>query len=136
MKRRVIIGVSALAIIIYLFNSLVLQPKSVAKQLKSVAQNLNGKCPIILDQISKLDSVGSISNKNFIYYQSLYRLHKNEINFDSVNQNIRPKLIKEIKNNPNFKAFKKNNITIDYVFHDMYGVFINKLSFKPEVYGE
>ncbi len=136
MKNKVIIGISALAIIIYLFNLFVVQPKSVEKQLKSVAQNLNVKCPITLDQVAKLDSVGSISNKNFIFYQSLYRLHKGEINFDSVNQNIRPKLIKDIKNNPNFKAFKKNNITIDYIFHDMYGEFINKLSFKPEVYGK
>lgn len=139
MKKKTlysILGIAVLSVLFYGLNYFLIKPQSIKKQMKLVAVNLNKKCPIIIDHIAILDSVGTITHKNFIYYQTLYTLKKQDINQDSVNLYIRPKLIKKIKKNPNYKAFRNNKIIIDYVFYDKNGLFVNKLSFTPEMYGK
>ncbi|RKR14478.1 hypothetical protein CLV91_0555 [Maribacter vaceletii] len=134
MKKKIIVSAVLLAISIYAINLFFIQPKSVEKQMKSVAQNLNKKCPIYLEKNSRLDSVSTISNTNFIYYKTLYAMDKRYMKIDSSSAIIRPHLLKEIKENPNYEAFKKHNISIDYVFYDKHGSFVNKISFTPELY--
>ncbi len=134
MKKKIIVSAALLSIGIYIINLFFIQPKSVEKQMASVAQSINKKCPIYLKKSSRLDSVSTIFNTNFIYYKTLYGMDKKYMKIDSSTAIIRPYLLEEIKENPNYEAFKKHDIILDYVFYDKYGSYVTKISFTPELY--
>lgn len=128
----IIVGMVAFVISYYGVQQLF--KKDLESELKNAALELNKQTPIQVDQFSRLDSASTRGKTNFIYYYSLFDLEKSEVNLDTVNKYIRPNLIENIKNNPELKVYRDNNITMDYKYYDKNGVFITKISVTPELY--
>ncbi|BFP42241.1 hypothetical protein FGF1_30860 [Flavobacteriaceae bacterium GF1] len=108
--------------------------KDLESELKNAALELNKQAPIQIDQFSRLDSASTKGKTNFIYHYTLFDLEKFEVNLDTVNKYIRPNLIENIKNSPELKVYRDNNITMDYEYYDKNGAFVTKISVTPELY--
>lgn len=108
--------------------------KDLESELKNAALELNKQAPIQIDQFSRLDSASTKGKTNFIYHYTLFDLEKSEVNLDTVNKYIRPNLIENIKNSPELKVYRDNNITMDYEYYDKNGAFVTKISVTPELY--
>ena len=67
-------------------------------------------------KFSRLDSVSAKGKTSFIYYYTLINAEKLEVNLDTVNKYIRPNIIKNVKDSPELKIFRDNNITFDYKY--------------------
>ena len=56
------------------------------------------------------------------------------VNLDTVNKYIRPNIIENVKNSPDLKFYRDNNITLDYKYYDKNGKFALEISVTPEIY--
>ena len=128
----IIIGMIVFALTYY--GTQQLFKKDLESELKSVALELNKQTPMKVDQFSRLDSASTIGKTNLIYYYTLTEIEKSEVNLDTVNKYIRPNIIENVKNNPDLKIFRDNNITMDYKYYDKNGEFATEISVTPELY--
>lgn len=108
--------------------------KDLESELKKAALELNKQAPMKIDQFSRLDSASTIGKTNFIYYYTLTEIEKSEVNLDTVNKYIRPNIIENVKNSPELKVYRDNNITMDYKYYDKNGKFATEISVTPELY--
>lgn len=108
--------------------------KDLVTELKEAAAELNEQSPIQIDQFTRLDSASTIGNTNLIYYYTLVEIEKSEVNLDTVNKYIRPGIIENVKNNPDLKMYRDNDITMDYKYFDKKGEFTLEISVTPELY--
>ncbi|AUC75440.1 hypothetical protein [Olleya sp. Bg11-27] len=110
--------------------------KDIATELKNVAIEMNKQTPIAIDQYTRLDSASSKGKINFIYHYTLLDMTKSEVNIDTANKYIRPNIIQSVKNSPELKTYRDNNITLDYKYYDKTGAFTMEISVTPELYNK
>jgi len=103
-------------------------------ELKKAATELNKETPLNIDQYTRLDSASTKGKTNLIYYYTLFEMEKSEVNLDTVNKYIRPGIIENVKNSPDLKTFRDNNITMDYKYYDKNGDFTTEISVTPDLY--
>lgn len=128
----IIVGAIAFAISYYAVQQFF--KTDIALDLKKVATEINKQGPRQIDQYTRLDSVSSIGKTNFIYYYTLIDMEKSEVNLDTVNKYVRPSIIENIKNSPELKIYRDNNITMDYKYYDRNGAFVLDIAVTPELY--
>lgn len=127
-----IVGAIAFAISFYVVQQFF--KSDLELDLKKVATEFNKKGPQQIDQFTRLDSVSSIGKTNFVYYYTLIDMEKSEVNLDTVNKYVRPSIIENIKNSPELKIYRDNNITMDYKYYDRNGAFVLDIAVTPELY--
>ena len=103
-------------------------------ELKNAATELNKETPLNIDQYTRLDSASTKGKTNLIYYYTLFEMERSEVNLDTVNKYIRPGIIENVKNSPDLKTFRDNNITMDYRYYDKNGEFTTEISVTPDLY--
>ena len=132
-KIEIIIGAVAFTLSSYGVQHVFFK-KDLESELKKVAVEVNKKTPIQIDQYSRFDSASSKGKTNFIYYYTLFDLEKSEVNLDTVNKYVRPNIIENVKNSPDLKFYRDNNITVGYRYYDKNGIFVTEISVTPERY--
>jgi len=103
-------------------------------ELKKAATELNKETPLNIDEFTRLDSASTKGKTNLIYYYTLFEMERSEVNLDTVNKYIRPGIIENVKNSPDLKTFRDNNITMDYRYYDKNGEFTTEISVTPDLY--
>ena len=89
---------------------------SAESQLKKMAEEVNSKCPKVIDQWTSLDSCNSLSANSFKYHMTI----KDVVITDTTvfKSNLTPQILSAIKISPEMKFFKENNITLIYEYRD------------------
>ena len=129
----IVVGIIAAVFSYYTAQKLFFK-KDLESELKNAALELNKQTPLEIDQYSRLDSASAKGKTNFIYYYTLIELEKSEVNLDTVNKYMRPNIIENVKNSPDLKIYRDNNITMDYKYYDKNGNFVTEISVSPELY--
>lgn len=129
---RVIIGIVVFALSYYGVQQFF--RKDLESELKHVASELNKQTPMQIDQFSRLDSASTKGKTNFIYHYTLIDMKKSDVNLDTVNKYIRPNIIENVKNSPDLKFYRDNNITMDYKYYDVNRNYVMEISVTPELY--
>ena len=106
----------------------------VESELKKAAVEVNKQTPLQIDQYTRLDSASSRGKEHFIYYYTLVNTLKSEVNLDTVNKYVRTGLIDNVKNNPELKPYRENNITMNYRYYDKEGEFALEIAVTPDLY--
>ena len=128
----IVVGMAAFALSYYGVQKLF--KKDLESELKNAALELNKEAPIQIDQYTRLDSASTIGKTNFIYYYTLLETEKSEVNLDTVNKYLRPSIAENVKNSPELKVYRNNNIAMDYKYYDKNGNFVTEISITPELY--
>ncbi|WP_051286429.1 hypothetical protein [Salinimicrobium terrae] len=127
-------GVGAIFFALFFYGAQQFFKPDLESELREVALELNKQTPMQIDPYMRLDSASSKGKTNFIYYYTLFDTEKSEVNLDTVNKYLRPTLIENIKNNPDLKVYRDNNISMDYKYYDKHGVFVTEISVTPDLY--
>ncbi len=106
----------------------------VESELQNAALELNKQTPLNVDQYTRLDSASSSGKTHFTYYYTLLDVQQTEVNIDTVNKYIRPTIIEGVKNSPELKFFRENDVTMDYKYYDKHGTFVTQISVTPDLY--
>ena len=112
------------------------QGQSLEKVLLETANEVNKNCPLMVDKDTRLDNAMSVPKKKFHYNYTLINMEKHEVNMDDVNKNFIPTIVNRVKTSPNYKTFRKYQVTIVFNYSDKKGVFIFRIPVTPEMYNE
>ncbi|MFH6998822.1 zinc-ribbon domain-containing protein [Flavobacterium sp. FlaQc-57] len=107
---------------------------SVDKALVEAANEINKNCPMNVDQNTTLKNAVALPDKTFQYNYVLVGITKANVKIDTVRKYIFPRILEEVKNNPQLKSFRDNKITIKYNYTDANGQFVTEYVVKPEMY--
>lgn len=108
--------------------------KDQESELQQTVDEMNRKTPMKVDEITRLDSVAARGNTDILYYYTLPETEIAEINADTINKYVRPVIIDNAKSNPGLEIFRKKKITMNYLYYDKNGEFIEEVAVRPEMY--
>lgn len=131
----VVVGIVTFALVSLGVQQLFFKP-SFDKAIREAASELNKKCPIMIDQDTRLDSAQVLPEKVFQYHYTFVNLAKSELEVDTVRKYMEPGLIDNVKTNPDLKIYRDNGVTMAYHYQDKDGVFLLKISVTPEHYAK
>ena len=129
-----LIGVLAFGISFFGVKTLFHNSLSFDKAMMTIASDINESCPIMIDNVTRLDNTIALPDNVFQYNYTLVDLEKNEINIDELREYIEPNVINNVKTNPDMKEFKDNKVTMAYNYKDKNGVFVLKINVTPDLY--
>jgi len=109
---------------------------SIKDQLMQGANEINAKCPIMVDRETRLDNAVALPNSIFQYNYTFVNLSKALIDVKKIKSKLSPNLLNSIKTNPGMKSFRDNNVTLVYSYNDKNGKFLFSLEFGPKDYNE
>ncbi|GAB6120541.1 hypothetical protein [Dysgonomonas termitidis] len=126
-----IFGVIFAALGFHLTNRLIYgSPESA---LKEEMDKYNKQLPQKLDAYSVLDSV-SMPSSMIVNYHITVDVLKEEVDYDSVKENIVPNLLNNAKNEAGLHSFRKMKITLLYKYYDNNGDIFFEYAITPEMY--
>jgi hypothetical protein len=104
------------------------------KAMMEIANEINKTCPIMVDQVTRLDNSIALPDKVFQYNYTVINVVKDSINLDELQKFIEPRIINDVKTNPGMKFIRDRLVTVNYSYRDMTGVHLFVISVKPEQY--
>jgi len=137
-RRNLMIGVAAAIIAIgigYTVVQLVAKPFFTGKVLTVAVNEVNKKCPVMIDEYTRLDSATALDNHSMMYSYTLVQMELSEVNPDTIKKYLYPQVVENVKsNNKELKIFKDLETTFVYNYLDKNGATVLKFSVTPELY--
>jgi hypothetical protein len=119
---------------IHPYISNIISPKSLTEKLKEESIKVNKLCPQFVDADTRMDSSSSFKDSKFIYYYTIPNKIKTELDIDGIKKRLRPQIITKIRNTPEIKFFRDNNITLVYNYFDKNNKKILSIEAEPSDY--
>lgn len=107
------------------------------KELKEAAANMNKMTPQTLGEGVRLDSVSAHEKKTLQYSYTLTDDVKDNLKPEEINEYkiaAKEEALKNMKNSPDMKNFRENDITLKYVYYDKNGKPTADFSVSPADY--
>lgn len=104
------------------------------KVMIEMASEISKHCPIMVDNITRLDNAIAMPNNVFQYNYTIVATVKDSIKIDEAKSIMEPRIINNVKTEPNMKYMRDHKTTINYNYKDKAGVFLFTISVKPEQY--
>lgn len=107
---------------------------SIDKTMMAIAGELNKSCPIMVDNATRLDNSIALPDKVFQYNYTLVSLVKDSVNTDEIKKILEPRIINQVKTDPQMKFVRDHKVTVNYSYRDRTGVNLFTISVSPEQY--
>jgi hypothetical protein len=136
-KRKIVpivVGILTFFIAFYFTQQLFNNSNSFDDVLMQTASEMNKNCPFMIDQETQLDNTHALPNNVFQYNYTLINLEKQNVDIDQIKSYLEPKILNNVKSDPNMKVFREKEVTINYNYKDKHGDFILLISATPEKY--
>ena len=105
----------------------------IPKDLASTAEQMNSKCPEMVDPESRLDSV-ILLQETLSFYYTLPSKDKTGVGANAFRAFLMPGIIDNIRTNPRMEMFRDSSITMTFNYRDRSGELITEFSVEPELY--
>ncbi len=105
-----------------------------AKDLASATEAINSRCPLRVDSESRLDSVLFSMEGQLVYYYTLPNKVSSGINPPAFTAFLLPKIIENVRTNPDLKMHRDSLVTMVFNYLDGNGAFITEFMVGPDVY--
>ena len=105
------------------------------KALKVVAQ-FNSKCPMMIDQETRMDGIEVKNGNTIVYKYTLINLFAAKVDTARFNLALRPGIINTIKTNAELNELKRIKSSFEYYYKDRDGKFIYSFLITPEDYND
>jgi len=118
---------------------LILQPgcadnPAPTRTLKTATSVLNGRCPEMVDQETRIDSIVLTTEGQLEYYYTLLFREKRGMNTAALTGFLIPGITKNVHDNAGLRMHRDSSVSMDFIYRDRYGEFIMKISLGPEDY--
>ena len=123
----VLIGKS---IITNVFNT---SDENIQAQLLKMTNEINQRCPLMMDSETRLDKTGTYRNSIY-YYCTLINYSIGEVDVKYLIYKVKPTLLNRIKTNLDMKFMRDNKVTFIYNYRDKSGIHIVSFKFTPQDY--
>lgn len=102
--------------------------------MEKEAATINTQCPVMLDEITRLDGCEVLPPKTFRYnYTSLASNNSDTI---LMKGRIEPQMINNIKNQAVMEPYRKEGIIFQYFYKDQSGNYLFRINIGPDEYNK
>lgn len=102
-------------------------------RIKKELEKYNQSLPSSFDEVTCLDSVTMPTFRILNYYITA-NVMKDEVDIESIKQNILPNILSNIKNSSSLKELRNKHFTWNYIFNDIDGIVFYEYIITPEMY--
>lgn len=108
--------------------------EGIEEVLTKYAQNMNQKCPITLDNNTKMDGVQYTDGNSLTYYYTVFDCTALLYN-QSTNENaIKTEMLNKIHRLKDIDLFKKYHVSLRFLYRNSNGVTVIDITIKPDEY--
>lgn len=104
------------------------------KLMMEYASEINSNCPMMIDNITRLDNAMALPNNTFQYNYTITTVQKESVNCEELKNSTEPLIVNFVKTNPQMKVVRDKKVIINYYYKDMNGVYLFTISVKPDQY--
>jgi hypothetical protein len=130
----VIVGTLAVALGGYFAQQVFFKAPAFDKAMMAMASEINKTCPVMVDQVTRLDNAIALPGNIFQYNYTILGINRSQINIDTLEKYVEPGIINNIRTNPDMKVFRDQKTTLVYYYKDESGTFIHKFVITPDRY--
>lgn len=109
--------------------------KSPEELLAAVAAEANKKCPMKVDEDTRIDKVASAPGMRLEYTYTTVSMAKEDLNIEELNKNLREILTKELKTGDKLGKLREMKVTFVYIYNDKNGKPLTTVEIGPADYG-
>ncbi|CAN5707088.1 hypothetical protein BH10BAC2_BH10BAC2_43050 [soil metagenome] len=122
--RITIIACIALVIFFFVLQMFNKKPSTDNDVMAKAANEINKKCPIMVDSITRFDNSAALTNNIFQFNYTITNADK--LNYDTtlLQNAVRPSTLHALKTDLNYKLYRDNNTTLSFVYHDKNGSYL------------
>ena len=106
---------------------------NIEAQLIKMTNEINKKCPLMMDSEIRLDNAGAY-RKNIYYYCTFINCSISEVDVKYLIYKLKPALLNDIKTKPDMKFLRDHKVNIIYNYRDKSGIHIVSFKFTPKDY--
>lgn len=88
----------------------------------------------MLSEDMRMDSINYYPNKTVQYNVSVLNTEKEAIDLELIRKGTEENLVKDVKTNPGFAAFREHNVTVCYKYNDKNANTLFKITISPAMY--
>jgi hypothetical protein len=110
------------------------EPPVQKSQVERLAGSINAKCPFMLDEVTRMDSVNIFPDSTFQYNYTLVTQEKSNIDVEGLIRFIKPRILGSIVTSSNMKVQRDHHLTMVFHYRDRNGEFVTKITVEPEDY--
>jgi hypothetical protein len=105
-------------IILSVFSACIDEATKHKENLEAIAENINKKCPKMLDSETRFEGIEFIEPNTLVYKYTLVNLLKQNVDTAEFYRALWPGLISNIKISPDMKRLRENSTLIEYYYLD------------------
>lgn len=91
---------------------------SVEKTLQWESETVNKQCPIMVDEVTRLDSSTIGPNKTFVYFYTLTNVEKSNSDIEKMKQFLTYQIIHQVRTNEQLKSMRDKDVNFRYTYQD------------------
>ena len=104
---------------------------SLDPELVASAKQTNEKCPLMLNDDTRLDSCLVISNSEYQWNYTLVNYKKGEPYLDTLKVRLESYIMSNVGRDPNLNAMADKKVTVIYHYQDKNGVYLFNIKVPP-----
>jgi hypothetical protein len=106
----------------------------VDSQLEQISREINKQLPDTTNPSAVIEKTQVLPDRKFVYYIMIDFSAKELGDIEKFKESIYLRLLDRFKEEPNLEYFRKNDVTIIYIYSDKDGKELFVLEFPPQVY--
>lgn len=104
------------------------------KGMLEFASQINESCPIMVDSQTRLDNAMVLPGFLLQYNYTLVTMNKDSTDIESIREKLKPVILNLVKTNPQLKPLRDMHVSLNYMYKDMFGVYMFTVEVKPRDY--
>jgi hypothetical protein len=105
-------------------NQTSMSDSAVNQHLSEVAKEMNKKCPMPVDDNTRMDSASVYNSFMITYHYTVHNVINKEVNLKTFKASMENAMTLKYKSDPRLAVYRDNNIAIAYDYKDMAGGFL------------
>ena len=122
--RITIVACIALVVIFSVAQMLIKKSSTNNDVMTQAANEINKKCPIMADSITRFDNSAALTNNVFQFNYTITNADKSNYDTIALQSAVRPITLNLLKTDPKYKLYRDNNTTLSFVYHDKNGSYL------------
>ena len=103
-------------------------------QVERLASSINFKCPFMVDEDTRMDSVNILPDSTFQYNYTLVNQDKNKLDIHGLTNYIGPRLQQTMRTSSNMAVQRAHKLRMVFHYRDRNGEVVMEIILEPEDY--
>jgi hypothetical protein len=110
------------------------EPPVQKSQVERLAGSINAKCPFMVDEITRMDSVNIVPDSTFQYNYTLVNQVRSNIDVEGMIRFIEPRLRQSVVMGSTMVVQRASKLRMIFHYRDKNGEFVTEIIIEPEEY--